>query len=176
MKTKRMIAETFLAMTKQNNIDKITVKSLIEACDISRQTFYYHFQDILEVIEWCVEQSVQEMIERSMKKETLYDAIHEFVTMVFEEQTLLDKLLRSQKWEQTEGIIFQGLRMYLQELMHCKVPQLHLKFSHPDVAMEFYTYGIAGLVIEYAGKKQTDIDWLSEQICELVIGEDWKEK
>ena len=48
---KNMIADAFLAMTARKSVDKITVKDLVEACDISRQTFYYHFQDILEVIE-----------------------------------------------------------------------------------------------------------------------------
>lgn len=48
---KNVIAGTFATMAKQKGIDKITVKALIDACGISRQTFYYHFQDIMEVVE-----------------------------------------------------------------------------------------------------------------------------
>ena len=48
VQVKPMIAEAFIRLSKQKNIDKITVKDLVEACGISRQTFYYHFQDILE--------------------------------------------------------------------------------------------------------------------------------
>ena len=48
---KAMIAETFLTLAGQKNVDKITVKDLVEACGISRQTFYYHFQDIIDVVE-----------------------------------------------------------------------------------------------------------------------------
>ena len=47
---KTVISNTFVSMVKQKGIDKITVKALIEACDISRQTIYYHLQDIMEVI------------------------------------------------------------------------------------------------------------------------------
>ena len=46
---KEMIAETYARMIRQGDIDKITVKALIEECHISRQTFYYHFQDIMDV-------------------------------------------------------------------------------------------------------------------------------
>ena len=49
---KPMIAEAFLKLSKEKNIDKITVKDIVDTCGISRQSFYYHFQDILEVIEW----------------------------------------------------------------------------------------------------------------------------
>ena len=51
---KALIAETLQKMAQKGNIDKITVKSLIEECHISRQTFYYHFQDIMDVMEWSV--------------------------------------------------------------------------------------------------------------------------
>ena len=57
VQVKPMIAEAFIRLSKQKNIDKITVKDLVEACGISRQTFYYHFQDILEVIEWSLDQA-----------------------------------------------------------------------------------------------------------------------
>ena len=54
MKTqmKETIADAFIALARKKSIDKITVKDLVDYCDISRQSFYYHFQDILEVIEW----------------------------------------------------------------------------------------------------------------------------
>ena len=39
-KTKNLIAETLLSMAQHKNLDKITVTDLVEACGISRQTFY----------------------------------------------------------------------------------------------------------------------------------------
>ena len=53
--TKTMIAETFFNMAKGKSIDKITVTDLVERCKISRQTFYYHFKDIMDVLEWGME-------------------------------------------------------------------------------------------------------------------------
>lgn len=37
---KALIAETFASLAQHKDIDKITVKDLVEACSISRQTFY----------------------------------------------------------------------------------------------------------------------------------------
>lgn len=50
---KATIAESFNSLVRQRGIDKVTVKAVIEDCGISRQTFYYHFQDIMDVVEWC---------------------------------------------------------------------------------------------------------------------------
>ena len=48
---KAAIAESFNSLVRQRGIDKVTVKAVIEDCGISRQTFYYHFQDIMDVVE-----------------------------------------------------------------------------------------------------------------------------
>lgn len=63
---KAAIAESFNSLVRQRGIDKVTVKAVIEDCGISRQTFYYHFQDIMDVVEWCARQAVAHMVERSL--------------------------------------------------------------------------------------------------------------
>jgi len=51
-KTKDAIVSAFLDLASKEKFDKITVTDLAEYCNISRQTFYYHFNDIEEMIEW----------------------------------------------------------------------------------------------------------------------------
>lgn len=53
--TKRIIANALEEMLRNKSIDKITVSSLIEACGVSRQTFYYHFRDLMDVLEWLAQ-------------------------------------------------------------------------------------------------------------------------
>ncbi len=48
--TEKAIVETLNELLKTRTIDRITVKDLTEACGISRNTFYYHFHDIYEVL------------------------------------------------------------------------------------------------------------------------------
>ena len=55
---KAMIAETFFSMARGKSMDKITVTDLVERCKISRQTFYYHFKDIMDVLEGGMEETV----------------------------------------------------------------------------------------------------------------------
>lgn len=50
--TKREIASGFKNLLKEKPIRKITVQDLMEALDMKRQSFYYHFQDVYDVIKW----------------------------------------------------------------------------------------------------------------------------
>ena len=64
---KQVIAETFAGLLEHKNVEKITVKELVDACHISRQTFYYHFQDTMEVIEYLMEQRLQKTLLASLE-------------------------------------------------------------------------------------------------------------
>ena len=68
--TKQLIADTLFEILERQKIDAVTVKSLVEACGISRQTFYYHFRDIMEGVEWAAAQTLQETVDASMKAAT----------------------------------------------------------------------------------------------------------
>ena len=49
-RTEKAIMDTFLLLLNQNPLDKITVKDIVSACGISRNTFYYHYQDIYDLL------------------------------------------------------------------------------------------------------------------------------
>ena len=50
--TKYMIAKQFKALLKNHDFHNISVHMIVSNCHISRNTFYYHFQDKYDVIKW----------------------------------------------------------------------------------------------------------------------------
>ena len=61
-------------------IDKITIKDLVEKCGLNRQTFYYHFDDVYDLLEWIFEQDAT----KSLPHEIVYDRWREDVLCFFE--------------------------------------------------------------------------------------------
>ena len=49
--TKKALAASLKKLLEQKTLDKITVVDLAEDCGVNRQTFYYHFQDIYDLVE-----------------------------------------------------------------------------------------------------------------------------
>ena len=62
-------------LIRRKDADKITVKDLVEVCGISRQTFYYHFKDIVDVVEWAAQQGVQRLVRESLNAATPQEAL-----------------------------------------------------------------------------------------------------
>ena len=54
--TKKALEHSLKNMLLKKPLDKITIRDLTDDCGISRMAFYYHFQDIYDLVEWaCIE-------------------------------------------------------------------------------------------------------------------------
>lgn len=50
--TKYALAAALKELMAQKPIDRITIHDLTERCGIRRQTFYYHFEDVYDLLRW----------------------------------------------------------------------------------------------------------------------------
>lgn len=165
---KSTIANAFMTLSKTKDVDKITVTDLVKACHISRQTFYYHFQDILEVIEWSVQQVFQEILARRMDTDVPEDTLRTFIESSSEADVLLKKLLHSQRREQIEAILVNAVRSYLQEVLNRQELKSDLPLADAKIMLDFCTYGIVGLLLENCGKKSLDKEKMANQMVRLI--------
>ena len=167
---KAVIAETFLRMAGERSVDKISVKDLVEECHISRQTFYYHFQDLMEVIEWAVSQAARRTLEDGRQAGSAQEALRIFVTSATEHSGLLQRLLNSQRREQVERLMVETVRSCLEELSRDRPPMESISAGDRETALDFYAFGIVGLLLKNTGKRGLDVDLLASQMHRLLSG------
>ncbi len=67
----------------------------METCGISRQTFYYHFQDILAVLEWFSQQEFEKVLEQSKAADSQEAAVKILVQTTVDRYDLLSLCLCS---------------------------------------------------------------------------------
>ena len=49
-----LLAESFKELTLKQPIEKITIKEITDKAGVIRPTFYNHFQDKYELLEWII--------------------------------------------------------------------------------------------------------------------------
>ena len=52
--TKRARAAALKKRLTLTTLDKITIQQLVDDAEVSRKTFYYHFRDVYELLEWLL--------------------------------------------------------------------------------------------------------------------------
>lgn len=169
--TKRIIANALEEMLRNKSIDKITVSSLIEACGVSRQTFYYHFRDIMDVLEWSIQRETARLVEETLQVEGMGQALKLFISFAVERFPLLRRLLDSQKRVQLEAIMLDAVERYLSEVAKQRPRDVPLSYGDREVLLRFTACGLVGVLLEYGRKPNMDQDLLAAQLERILSGE-----
>lgn len=67
-KTKWKLAEALKKLMKEKSLHKITIQDIVEESGLTRQSFYYHFHDICEIIEWICKNTLLEKCDVEEKR------------------------------------------------------------------------------------------------------------
>ena len=54
-----------MTLLMEKNKKKLTVKDIVDECQITRQAFYYHFEDIPELFRWIMERDTERLLKDS---------------------------------------------------------------------------------------------------------------
>ena len=52
MNAKHDLTEALCQLLETKTLEKITVKDIVARCGVNRQTFYYHFHDVYDLMRW----------------------------------------------------------------------------------------------------------------------------
>ena len=51
---KKAIRDSFIKLLNERPLSQITVRDIVDACGVNRNTFYYYFQDIPQLVETII--------------------------------------------------------------------------------------------------------------------------
>ena len=93
-RTKETLVSAFIELVNDEEFDKITVTDLVDKCGVSRQTFYYHFDDIHSMISWAFDVETKAVCE-SQNLNNWDEAERKYIEFFRKYDTLLRKSLKS---------------------------------------------------------------------------------
>ena len=78
--TKRALEQSLKNLLLQKPLTKITIGDIAADCGINRMTFYYHFKDIYDLVEWsCLEDA-----RKALEEKKTYDTWQQGFLQIFE--------------------------------------------------------------------------------------------
>ena len=75
--TKEIIIRTLFELLNEKPLAKITVKDIVERCGVNRNTFYYHFRDISDVVESALLREVDNAFEHPVEVDSMLECLEQ---------------------------------------------------------------------------------------------------
>lgn len=167
---KYVIADTFSHMLEREDIDKITVTKLIGECGISRQTFYYHFKDIMDVLAWTFRHATKELAQRSLEAEDNMVALKEFAAFMKYNRVKMERLCHSRRWIEIENMLMDSAMIYLEEMARHRTSDMEISYEDMEIMLRFSAAGMVGCLLHYIWQPHLNEEKLLLQMEKIITG------
>jgi len=147
--TKKAFAASLKKLLSRKTLDNITVKDIAEDCEVQRQTFYYHFQDIYALIEWIYLNEVTKAINDKKTYDTWNQGFNQLFQYILENKSFVINTYRSIKHEDLERYIHEGSYALLWGVVEEQSLGLHVNECDKKFITHFYKYSFAGILLEW---------------------------
>lgn len=98
--TRSLIADTFRRMLETKPFERITVKEIVEECGLTRNTFYYYYDDIYDIVDEILCSEAENLTVEIDEDTSLSEAMKRAVALAVNEPGLVRAVFRSQKSEE----------------------------------------------------------------------------
>ena len=154
--TKLALANALKAQLQKKFLDDITVKELVEACEINRQTFYYHFQDIYDLIEWvCVEDAAR-ALQGKKTCDTWQEGLLQVFEAVLENKPFVLNACRCISREQMERFLYQLTYGLIRGVVDEKSQGVAITEADKTFIADFYKYSFVGIMLDWIKQGMND--------------------
>lgn len=155
--TKRAIADSFCALLKERSIDKITVKDIVTECGINRQTFYYHFCDIYDLMEWLLYDDIKLYISNYPIADGDWQAAIKVIFQFFyANRTIVLHAYSPANRAQYEQFIIKRISPVVKERIDCYPQSKNVPEEKLEFIQKVYTWACTDLIFEWLEEGMPD--------------------
>lgn len=147
--TKKALASSLKKLMENSALDKISIREITEDCGVNRKTFYYHFDNIYDLVGWMFEEEAIESVKK-YNFLTDYEKVVRFSMNYIEENehvvnSALDALGRDELKKFFYNNFVDNMRSVVDELSEgMSIPQDYI-----DFLINLYADSFASLLIDW---------------------------
>ena len=146
--TKELLAECFKSLLETVPFSKITIKMITDRAGLIRPTFYKHFQDKYEVIEWIFQNEVVDNVQTLLENNMFTEALRMLFRCLEKDKDFYRKVYVTKGPNSFKTLIYNTIYdNYLSLIMRFGLANTEgYSVLTPEVLADHYSLGLANLI------------------------------
>lgn len=170
--TKRALEASLKKLLLQKPLNKITINDITEDCGVNRMTFYYHFKDIYDLVDWILVEDAQQALEGRQSVDDWNQAFLDVLLKIQANKLLVLNVYRSVSREQVEQYLYKMVDPLLHEFADKESRDFSIQDGDKQFVIDFFKYALVGVVLEWIRKDmKTDPVVLTERLDTMLHGD-----
>ncbi len=173
--TKNALAKSLKKLSETTPIDKITVIQIVDDCGVNRQTFYYHFKDIYDLVAWIYQTETTEIIGEKKTYETWQNGFMNVFKYVLNNKNFVLRTYYSSCRQHLLNFLYKEVYNLLIGVVNECAAHFSVREEDKAFIASFYKYAFVGIVFEWIeNDMHTTPQKIVSQISTLVEGDVYK--
>lgn len=150
--TKRVLADALKKMVEKKPLSRITVTDLAEECGINRHTFYYHFKDIYDLLEWIYVNEVEKAIMEDGIPQNWEEWFRRFFSYAQKNKRLIMSAYESVQKDYLLRFMYRYSVRIVSHVIDDLAEDLRLSPKQSKFIIDFYAYAFEGIIFSWIGE------------------------
>ena len=168
---KREIKNSFIKLLTERPISQITVKDIVEDCGVNRNSFYYHFQDIPDLICYMIEQGSKELLENCLAQPTLEDKIRYLLSVALNVRPLIQRTISTSYQSELEPLLLEQFYSFFDQLTNesasSSLVSDSLTASQRKLLLRYHSLAFLGLVRTWSKDDSAHMDEIVHDLAQF---------
>uniref|UniRef100_UPI003FF0E4FE TetR-like C-terminal domain-containing protein n=1 Tax=Roseburia sp. TaxID=2049040 RepID=UPI003FF0E4FE len=147
--TKRALEQSLKNLLLKKPLTKITINDITEDCGINRMTFYYHFKDIYDLVEWSCLEDARKALEEKKTYDTWQQGFLQIFEAVLENKPFIMNVYRCVHREQVEKYLKPLVDNLLLGVINEEAEGITVREEDREFIAQVYSYIFVGLMLDW---------------------------
>lgn len=169
--TKRALEQSLKNLLLKKPLTKITVSDITDDCGINRMTFYYHFKDIYDLVEWSCLEDAKMALEEKKTYDTWQQGLLQIFKAVQENKPFILNVYRCVHREQVEKYLQPLVDQLLLNVINEEAAGITVRDEDKQFIAQIYSYMFIGLMLDWIkDDMREDPQQIVEKLSKLIKG------
>lgn len=169
--TKRALEQSLKNLLLKKPLTKITVGDITDDCGINRMTFYYHFKDIYDLVEWSCLEDAKRALEEKKTYDTWQQGLLQIFKAVQENKPFILNVYRCVHREQVEKYLQPLVDQLLLNVINEEAAGITVRDEDKQFIAQVYSYMFIGLMLDWIkDNMRENPKQIVEKLSKLIKG------
>ena len=147
--TKLALEQSLKNLLAQKPLTKITVGDIADDCGINRMTFYYHFKDIYDLVEWSCLEDARKALDRNKTYNTWQQGFLQIFEEVLENKQFVMNVYHCVHQEQVEKYLKPLVDSLLLGVIDERSAGMTVRDEDKSYIARIFSYVFIGLMLDW---------------------------
>lgn len=169
--TKRALEQSLKNLLLKKPLNKITINDIVNDCGINRMTFYYHFKDIYDLVEWSCREDARRALDENKTHDTWQQGLLQIFLAVRENKPFILNVYHCVHREQVERYLAPLVDDLVMGVLNEESAGILVREEDKTFIAQVYSYVLVGLMLDWIkDDMRQDPEEIVDRLVRLIGG------